>query len=99
MDGAGLGWSDATHCDPAFAFGPAQHARGVSVWHAVERGGRALSGAYREPAVGLSRDLDVAFLSFGLYAAEEENSSVHAAGGLPRGDADFDRMGGGVRGH
>src|ERR1039458_7281778 len=97
MDGTGLGRANAPHREPAVAFRTSQQSRGVSVWHSVERRRRVVPRGHGEPAVGISGDLDAGVISAHLYTIEAKNASVHAAGRIPRSNADADRMGWRVR--
>ncbi len=45
-------------------------------------------------SVGIAGGFDVAFVFAGVYAAQAEDAAVHPSGGLPRGDAHADRLGG-----
>src|SRR5580692_2979698 len=99
MDGTGLGRSNASHREPALAFGAAQQSRGAFVWHLVEYCRGAVPRDYSELAIGISGGLDAAFVSPYLYAVEAEDTLVHVAGCFPGSDADSDRMGRSVRRH
>ena len=99
LDGTCVGRPDAPHREPASTFGTSQHTRSVSVWPSVERCRRSLSGDHRKFIVSIFGSLDAAVVSADLYAIEAENPAVHAARGIPRGDADFDRMGGFIQRH